>query len=110
MARPGGSLTTGLRVTRTLASHFCTCASLGGNLGQQVAAGDAAVGLQVPLGGFLDYVLGQSGCRRLAVPARFEQPVADILFVEADLALPEPVLLDLPEAGGVGGEHLVNHD
>src|SRR2546427_811345 len=56
------------------------------------------------------HVLGERRGGRLTVPARFVEPVADVLFVEADLALACLVFVYFPEARGVGGEEFVYDD
>lgn len=79
-------------------------------LESKLGAGQNAVGFEIfVLGGF-DHLLGQGGRRRGLVPRLSGQPVAEVLLVEARLALARLIALGWPEAGGVGRQHFVDED
>src|SRR5699024_9440388 len=75
--------------------------------------GESFEGLDVAGTGLVDD-FGRQGRRRGVrglVPARFGgQPVADELLVEARLSPSRRIVLSVPEAGGIRGEHLVAED
>src|SRR5579864_7726348 len=102
MVRPAGSLTTGFRVMKTSALTM--------HPRERWLGGQPAQRLQVPLGRPGNDLVRKRWSRRLLVPAKTLEIVADVLLVEGGLRTARPVLLDVPEAGGVGGHHLVDED
>src|SRR5205823_14695142 len=74
----------------------------------RLAAGEPPARLDVAVEGPLDDVGGELRRRRLLVPARLVEPVADELLVERGGLLAGQPLSDVPVAGGVGGEDLVD--
>src|SRR5579864_7900494 len=102
MVRPAGSLTTGFRVMKTSALTMHPCQRW---LGRQPAQR-----LQVSLGRSRNDLLGKRWSGRLLVPAETLEIVADVLLIEGSLRTARPILLDVPEAGGVRGHHLIDQD
>src|ERR1700681_2591449 len=78
------------------------------SLQRRLPPGDPAEGLDVAVQGALHDLRRQLRGRRLLVPAGGVEPVADILLVEGDGLFAGHPVLDVPVAGGVGGEDFVD--
>src|SRR6185369_1012881 len=74
----------------------------------RLAAGDPPERLHVAVERALDHVGRELRWRRLLVPARLVEPVADELLVERGGLLAGQPVGDVPVAGGVRGEDLVD--
>ena len=73
-------------------------------------AGELLVRLDVLGAGLDDDIVGKLRRGRIAVPPGGQEPVADKLLVERLLSAAGGVFVGGPEAGTVGGEHLVDED
>src|SRR5581483_1433055 len=69
----------------------------------ELLAGELAVGLNVFLARLLNYVIRQSGSRRVLVPPNRFKVVAHKLLIVGELRSSRTVALGRPEARGVGG-------